>query len=382
MPADAYLIGSNPFGGGVSSGTSGVMAYEHSYKGLEACKAYFMLGDAMVCLGADIRLNRAVEVATSVNQCLFKGDLTVSHGEITEPVEANAVNTYTDLHWAHHGNVGYIFPDNADITVKTQRQQGSWSLINSTGSTSAVRNYVFNLAISHGSSPANGQYQYIVAPGRSPEDFRQYAASHGYVTVRNDNTVQAVRNDRLHKAGIVFHAAATVDLGNGWSVTADKPALVLIEREGANCQLSVADPRYSATSVSLTFNKQLSGANAASSGTSTVITVALPTGDYTGSSVTNVYTDVNYTAISQPETDEDEAVIYPNPAGSHATVAFEAGRFSGLEVFGLDGNRLFRKTVFPADTKAEIPVSGWPAGNYIVKLTGDKNPVSKKLIVL
>jgi chondroitin AC lyase len=291
MPDNNYLIGSNIFGGGVSNGSAGVIAYEHNYKDLNACKAYFLLGDAMVCLGADIRLNKEVEVATSVNQCLLKGNVIVSHGEVTEMQVSNTVNNYTDLRWVHHDNVGYIFPDDADITVKSQQQQGSWSLINSTGSASLLKSYVFNVAISHGSSPTNDQYCYIVAPGQSLEDFRQYAQNHGYVTVRNDNVVQAVRNDILHKTGIVFHAAATVDLGNGLIVTADKPALVLIEQEGSDYQLSVADPKYNATSVSLTFNKHLSGENVVSEGASTTITFTLPVGDYTGSSITNRYTD-------------------------------------------------------------------------------------------
>jgi hypothetical protein len=244
-----------------------------------------------------------------------------------------------------------------------------------------VRNYVFNVAISHGSSPTNGQYQYIVAPDRSLEDFRQYAANHGYVTVQNDQVIQAVRNDGIGKAGIVFHAAATVDLGNGLTVTADKPALVLIEREGANYQVSVADPNYSATAITLTFNKQLEGDNAAYSNGNTVINVSLPTGDYTGSSVTGSYTDAGYNAISQPERPEESIVIYPNPAKDHATVGFEAGRFSALEMYGANGSNLFCQPIAPNDTRVEIPLTLCPAGSYIIQLTGDTHPVSKKLLV-
>jgi hypothetical protein len=342
-----------------------------------------MLGDAMMCMGAGITLNKAVEVATSVNQCLLKGNITVSHEETVETIgsNSNTVNNYTDLRWVHHDNVGYIFPENAAITVKNQRQQGSWSLINSTGSATLMRSYIFNVAISHGSSPTNSQYQYIVAPGQSLENFQQYAQNHGYVVVRNDNAVQAVRNDILHKAGIVFYSAATVDLGNGLTVTADKPALVLIEQEGANYQLSVADPKHNATSVSLTLNKQLSGANVVSAGTSTTITFTLPTGDYTGSSVTNQYTDTGYNAIHQPERQEEIIVIYPNPAKNHATVGFEAGKFSGLEVYNMEGHKLFGKPIALDDTSVEIPLALCSAGSYIVKLTGDKNPVNKKLLV-
>jgi hypothetical protein len=382
MTDNTYLIGSNPFGGGVSNGRAGVIAYEHSYKGMDAYKAFFMLGDAMVCLGANIRLNKAVEVATSVNQCILNGNVTVLHGEsIEETLAANTANSYEDLQWIHHDNVGYIFPENAVVTAGNQRQQGSWSLINSTGSASLLRKFVFSATISHGSSPTNGQYQYIVAPDRSLADFRQYAANHGYVTVRNDNTAQAVRNDILHQAGIVFHSAATVDLGNGLTVASNKPALVLLEQAGANFQLSVADPRHTETSISLTFNKVLSGPGAVNSGTSTVITITLPTGDYLGSSVTNQYTDAGYSAISQPKRNEEEITIYPNPAKGCVTVGFETGKFSGMDVYDISGIRHVHKTIAPDDAQLEIPLDGYLPGNYIVKLLGDKNPVNKKLLV-
>jgi chondroitin AC lyase len=313
----------------------------------------------------------------------LNADVTVSHGGVTETIGNSSSINYTDLRWVHHDNVGYIFPENADITVKNQRQQGSWSLINGTGSASLVRVFVFNVVISHGSSPTEGQYQYIVAPDQTLEVFQQYAQNHGYVTVRNDNTVQAVRNNMIGKTGIVFHSAASVDLGNGLTVASDKPALVLIEQEGANYQISVADPKYTetATSVSLIFNKQLNGTNATHSGASTTVTVALPTGDYTGSSVTNLYTDVNYSAISQPESREDAIVVYPNPAKNQATVGFEAGKFSGLEIYNMEGIKLFRKPISPDDTKIEISLSACPAGNYIIKLTGNKNSVNKKLLI-
>jgi hypothetical protein len=213
-------------------------------------------------------------------------------------------------------------------------------------------------------------------------DFQQYAQNHGYIVARNDNTVQAIRNEETYKTGIVFYAAATVDLGNGLIVTADKPALVLIEQDGANYQLSVADPKYSATSVSLTFNKRLSGVNVVNAATSSTITFSLPTGDYTGSSVTNRYTDIGYNAISQPEKQEETIVVYPNPAKNHTSVGVEAGKFSFLEMYSIDGHKLFGKPIAPNDTSVEIPLAFCSAGSYIIKLNGYKNSVIKKLLVL
>ncbi|KAA6329298.1 Unsaturated glucuronyl hydrolase [termite gut metagenome] len=283
-------MGSNDFGGGVSNGLIGVVAYEHNYKNVQAYKAYFMIGDAMVCLGSNIKSTNTSEIITSVNQCFLKGIVTVSHGETIETMTEKTSNNYNDLKWVYHDNVGYIFPKNANNTVKNEMQTGSWSLINGIGNTSPVENYIFSLWISHGTTPKNGEYQYMVVPDKTIENFKEYAQNHGFVIVRNDNKVQAVRNDKNNKMGIVFHSGETIDLGNGLIVTSTKPALVLLEQTGENYNLSVADPKYCETTIQLTLNKQLSGANAVVTGNNTTITINLPTGDYKGSSVTNNYT--------------------------------------------------------------------------------------------
>lgn len=49
-----YLFGTNEFAGGVSNGQIGAIAYEHSYNGVQAKKAYFFVDGTMLCLGAGI----------------------------------------------------------------------------------------------------------------------------------------------------------------------------------------------------------------------------------------------------------------------------------------------------------------------------------------
>lgn len=71
---EGYLFGKNRFGGGVSNGKNGVIAYEHCYKGVKARKSYFFMNDVLLCLGTDIASDALEEVVTTVNQCLFKGE--------------------------------------------------------------------------------------------------------------------------------------------------------------------------------------------------------------------------------------------------------------------------------------------------------------------
>ena len=75
-----YLFGLNEFGGGVSNGKNGVIAYEHCYRGVKANKAYFFMDDVLLCLGAGITSDAPEEVVTTVNQCFFT-DKMIAGGE-------------------------------------------------------------------------------------------------------------------------------------------------------------------------------------------------------------------------------------------------------------------------------------------------------------
>ncbi|NDW11124.1 polysaccharide lyase family 8 super-sandwich domain-containing protein [Dysgonomonas sp. 520] len=379
--SDGYLIGSNSFGGGVSSRSAGVIAYEHYYKGLNANKAYFMFGDAMLCLGSNIRLNSEVEVSTFINQCFLKGDVFVSTGgNSSEKIGATTSNSYTNLRWIHHDNIGYIFPEDADITVKNQRQQGRWLDINSAGTGSMVRGYVFNAWISHGVAPTAGTYQYIVAPDKSLENFQAFAQNHGFVVIRNDNIIQAVRNDISQKAGIVFHTGGTVDLGNGLTINSNKAILVLIESNGQNYTISVADPKHNETSVQLTVNKSLEGVNAVASGDNTIITVDLPADDYKGSTVINEYTDLNYSSIGQNLSGIENITVFPNPVRTGTVVNFGGYTFSKMEIYSLDGKLIRVTPLNPSDNYAEISLDDYSSGTYFLRLVGKDQIITRKIL--
>ena len=73
-------------GGGVSNGKNGVIAYEHCYKGVKARKSYFFMNDVLLCLGTDITSDAPEEVVTTVNQCLFTGEMVVGKEEGTTSV--------------------------------------------------------------------------------------------------------------------------------------------------------------------------------------------------------------------------------------------------------------------------------------------------------
>lgn len=269
-----YLFGTNDFGGGVSNGKSGIIAYEHNYKGLRAKKAYFFMEDAMFCLGTDISFNSPEYVATSVNQCFFSGIMTVGTNNETKTYTKNVeVKNPT---WVYHDNVGYIFPSGGNVVVCASTQTGSWRNINIDGDKKELSGDVFSIWFNHGKKPIDESYFYIVVPDKSLMNFHSFMAQNRCKVVENNADVQAIRNDAQQMYAIVFYTPGTIDMGNGMIVSSDKKVILYIEKKKGGYEISAADPLYCQESVHLKLNN-------------TDISLTFPTDAFAGSTVTHYY---------------------------------------------------------------------------------------------
>jgi len=274
-PNDSPL-GPNSYAGGVSSngGTMGFMAYKATINGISANKSYFFIGDAMFCLGSGITGNKANGIVTSVNQAFPNGTITVNNG--TTQTFTTGTPNYSNIAWIHNDNIGYIFPNGGSVSVQNVQQSsstGTWKNIGTYTNAISPAN-VFSIWINHGTAPNNATYQYIVVPDKNLAAFQTFAANPGFVVVQNDGNIQAIRNTNYNVDAIVFYQAGTINMGDGQTVTVDKPSLVLIEKDTTGYNVTVSDPNYNAanTTLTVTINNQATIFN-------------LPTGNYLGSSV-------------------------------------------------------------------------------------------------
>jgi hypothetical protein len=278
-----YQYGSNVFAGGVSNGKTGLIAYEHSYNGVQAKKAYFFMGDAMLCLGAGVNALGVQSVQTTVNQCFLNGDVTVSTGNgINKLTEGS--HSFTDLKWIYHDGVGYVFPNKANITVRNALQQGAWKSLSINGSDTMVKATVFSAWFNHGTAPTNQQYAYVVMPAKSLETFKAEADNTQFAINQNTPDIQAISYKNYY--GIVFYEAGTAIMADGLNITCDGKAIVMIEKKTAGYAISVADPIHRQAKIKLVINKKVNGKYVAPSGKGSAITFGLPAGDYTGSTLT------------------------------------------------------------------------------------------------
>lgn len=282
-----YHFGSNKFAGGVSNSKNGCIAFEHVYNGVQARKAYFFIGDAMLCLGTGITAYRTNSVVTTINQCYTNGDIYLSDNKKVI-LYNNKKKLFDNLDWAYHDSIGYIFPDKNKITLQNQKQTGSWSLLSESESKEELSGKVFSLWFEHGEEPQSETYSYIIIPDKSLQETQEIAKKHGFVIVKNDKNIQAVYNKNV--SAIVFYKAGSVHLTNDLQITVDKAAIILIEESKNGYELSVSDPLYSESELNITFNRKLNGDNVHIDGTSSLIKIDLPQGEYLGSSLCKYFT--------------------------------------------------------------------------------------------
>ena len=286
-----FMIGTNDFAGGVSNSKDGICAFDGNYNDITARKAYFIFGDAMMCLGMDINAAKSNPITTAVNQCFTNGTVTAYDGNKILNL-SKSTDTYTynnNLKWIYHDNIGYIFPEGGNINLLNNKQTGSWHDINLGGDTTPVTNNIFSIYFNHTNNPHNATYEYIVAPAQTLNSFQQFYANHGFVVVANNGDIQAVKNINAREYGVVFYKSGTINFGDSFTLSSDKEAIVLINVKGNDYQISVADPTYKAATIKLSINKKLIGTNSTIDSHLSSIEFKMPQGDLKGSTVTENY---------------------------------------------------------------------------------------------
>ncbi|TDE38075.1 hypothetical protein E1295_34085 [Nonomuraea mesophila] len=229
-----------PWAGGVAlDGEYGAAAMKLVADGssLRAKKAWFLLDDAVIALGAGI---------------------TASDGRRVETVVENR-NTH-DRHpplcrgggWLHlSGVAGYALLDGADAKVIREKRTGRWRDIDKGATTGGdktrVTRHYTTIVVDHGVDPRKKRYAYAVLPGATVAQTAAYA---GQVKIlANSGAAQAISRDGLLAA--VFWRAGTVETADG-PLRADGPCTLVVRRDKDQVRLAVSDPSRTADEVKIT----------------------------------------------------------------------------------------------------------------------------------
>ena len=267
---EAWVGGSELKGYGVNGmSLSGDCGTKTKYEpNLRALKSYFMFDDEVVCLGTGINdsdsnfitettvENRKLNADAS-NQITLNGDklelqkVPVNVAEIvngeglgggTGSMEGTAVN---NAKWIHiEGNVaddtvGYYFPkESGQLKARKVASTGNWGNINLARSTDVVKNY-FELWFDHGKNPQNAEYSYVMLPGKTVEEMKEYEKNPTVEILANTTDVQAVRYKSKNVIGANFWQDKIASVSG---ITCNKKASIIMKQTGDTLEIGVSDP--------------------------------------------------------------------------------------------------------------------------------------------
>lgn len=263
MTIDWGERGVGAFIGGTSDGVYGTTVYQLNYDEVTAKKAWFFFDDEVVCLGADISSMAREVITTTVNQAWAKGPVKVFDQGIKR-------------FW--QDSIAYYFPAQGNVRWTSEKQTGSWFLINANRSKAPVQGKVFKLWFDHGHDPLRQTYAYVVKPGMSEQELINNPTLNTRI-LANTPAIQAVENETLQMVQVVFHEAGTL-LQPDFSITADQPCVLMVKNlKTRSPVLYVADPTQTLTDLHLGFRS-------AQLEIKEPFPVSLPQGDQKGATVT------------------------------------------------------------------------------------------------
>jgi chondroitin AC lyase len=248
--SDWQQAGISTFAGGISDSLYAVTgyAYDGSYTGNSAKKAYFFFDNEVVCLGSDItsavpsndyvtaatanfiRAADEFDINTTVNQCLLDGPVTVSSGGVASVLSTQGEHSYAAApDWVLHGGVGYVFPQGGVVGLSNQMQTGNWREINTSQEDAVVNKDVFSLWFNHGKAAHKAQYAYVVVPDKyTAAEMDDYVAGNPIEILANTDSVQVVHHKQLNIWGMVFYKAARFEHSD-FSIQTDKGCILLVD---------------------------------------------------------------------------------------------------------------------------------------------------------
>lgn len=215
---------------------------------LRAKKAWFVLGDKVVFLGAGIEgPNDGRTIETTIENRKMsdlpynyyvdgnKLDLALDQGEETL---ASAESFFMEGPGQNY-NIGYAFLDKSDLKVKSETRQGAWKNINYGQSAQTVRDKYLTLWQNHDKD--HDSYAYVLYPNHSKAEFDSATRKQSVSLLENNDKIQAVYDETLKTWGVVKYDNTPYKLDEALTLTG-AGIYVVRENKDKSWDISYLDP--------------------------------------------------------------------------------------------------------------------------------------------
>lgn len=264
MKSDFKLFNPKHYSGVVSNGSHGFASFKYDseapYNSASANKSVAFIDDMAVAVGSQVSRSKngdgweVASIITTVDQASWDGLLTYQvDGGQQQVVEAGSYLDDTvsvqDSAWFHQDKVGYVVLAQSDTSVMLK---GGGAINSTHGANEAV----FHIAIDHGQHPTGegigSNYQYVAIPNVTVEQMpdivdrlkRQLVIKTSGLT----HTVYYSSATGHEYVAMSFYQAGSESVatlgGEPLTVSVDKPALILLERNGDSWSISAQDPMH------------------------------------------------------------------------------------------------------------------------------------------
>jgi chondroitin AC lyase len=251
IPGGYSYRGKTSFVGAATDSNYAAVVFDLDQDDVTAKKAWFFFDEEVVALGAAIKSDASEEVYTSVNQSFLNGAVQVSYdAQNINTIDRGEHSLQAPL-WVLHDNVGYVFLNGQDITLKNEQQSGTWYAINNSCSTDTVNEDVFSIWYNHGTQPTSASYAYAIVPSTTASELNELVNNMPLQILANTAALQAVRHATLGFIGTIFHEPGTLTTSQGTTLTADKPCALVLDENGV---ITVANPNAEAGIITITHN--------------------------------------------------------------------------------------------------------------------------------
>jgi hypothetical protein len=247
---------------------------------------FFLSNDVQFVMIARINSTTDAPVFTVLDQRVHSGDILVDGDAVTS-------GNFSDAATLFHGGVGYVFntSDSAvSLSVDSGERTGMWSAI-STSKQPPVTVDLFSAWLAHDDPTV--PIGYTIFPATTATSFLSKAANTDLIIISNDGSISALLDEANGVAMFVFWETAggsvtiPADEENA-SITVTSTGTVAFIVDLCTFDLTVSDPTQILSSVELTFTLGSDGPTPdgwTSSSTSADVTIQLPSGGLSGSSV-------------------------------------------------------------------------------------------------
>jgi chondroitin AC lyase len=287
--------GKTDFAGAASNGKYGLAAFDFDspHDPLKARKSWFFFDNEYVCLGAGIWTGSDFTAATTLNQCLLRGDVVVKSGNKQSKL-TKGDHSLKQVNWIYHDGIAYMFSAPADVSLNNRMYTGRWQDIVASARAKAEpesQREIFSAWLDHGKQCRDKTYEYCIALVPDPAKTDALQKKPTTKTLSNTPHIQAVWHNGLQMAQVVFYQPGKLELTSGLTLDSDLPGLFLVETDGKEIKrITVADPSRKLKSVRFQVSGKFSGSGVfwkteSSSSGQTAVLVVLPSGAQAGESV-------------------------------------------------------------------------------------------------